>query len=142
VLWFCASTMVAMLALALVVWLRPGVWWPALALHGAQALFGSLAGWMSLYLVGLIGTLAFRRNAMGFGDVKFLAPVGAFLGPVGVLYAFFAAALIGALVSLPLRLLGGSREIPFGPYLAAGSLLVLVGGPHFHQWLFGPLLRG
>jgi len=61
---------------------------------------------------------------------------------VGVLYAFFAAALIGALVSVPLRLLGGSREIPFGPYLAAGSLLVLVGGPQFHHWLFGPLLHG
>jgi prepilin signal peptidase PulO-like enzyme (type II secretory pathway) len=140
--WFCACTLVAMLALALVVWLRPAPWWPALALHGAQALFGSLAGWMSLYLVGLIGTLAFRRNAMGFGDVKFLAPIGAFLGPVGVIYAFFAAALIGTLVSLPLRLFGGGREIPFGPYLAAGSLLVLVGGPQFHHWLFGPLLHG
>jgi leader peptidase (prepilin peptidase)/N-methyltransferase len=142
VLWFSACTLVAMGALALVVWLRPGPWWPALALHGAQALFGSLAGWMSLYLVGLIGTLAFRRNAMGFGDVKFLAPIGAFLGPVGVLYAFFAAALIGAAVSLPLRLLGGSREIPFGPYLAAGSLLVLGGGAQFHHWLFAPLLHG
>ncbi len=140
--WFCACTLVAMLALALVVWLQPAPWWPWLALQLAQALFGSLAGWLSLYLVGLIGTLAFRRNAMGFGDVKFLAPIGAFLGPVGVLYAFFAAALIGALVSLPMRLLGGGREIPFGPYLAAGSLLVLVGGPYVHQWLFGALLRG
>jgi prepilin signal peptidase PulO-like enzyme (type II secretory pathway) len=141
VYWFCACTLVAMIALALVVWLRPAEWWPALALHGAQALFGSLAGWLSLYLVRLLGTFAFRRSARGFGDFEFLAPIGAFLGPVGMLYAFFAAALIGTLVSLPLRLFGGSRTIPFGPYLAAGSLLVLVGGPQLHHWLFGPLLQ-
>ena len=98
-----------------------------------------MAGWLSLYLVGLLGTLAFKRNAMGFGDVKFLAPIGAFLGPIGVVYAFFAAALVGTIISVPMRLLKESREIPFGPYLAIGSLMVLYGGPRLHHWLFQPL---
>ena len=96
---------------------------------------------MSLYLVGLLGTIAFRRNAMGFGDVKFLAPIGAFLGPVGVVYAFLAAAVIGTAVGLPLRLLRERREIPFGPYLALGALAMLFAGPAVHHWVFGSLVR-
>jgi len=107
-----------------------------LALFGlllGSATIGSLVGWWSLYLVGLVGTAVFKRNAMGFGDVKFLAPVGAFLGPVGVVFAFFAAAMVGAVIGLPLRLLG-RRELPFGPYLALGTVVVLAAGPQLYQW--------
>lgn len=103
----------------------------------SQALLGSLAGWFSLYLVGLIGTIAFRRNAMGFGDVKFLAPIGAFLGPIGVLYVFFLAAFIGSLIGIPMRLSRrAQREIPFGPYLALGALAAIFVGPRLHNLLF------
>ena len=137
--WFSGCTLVGLLAVTLVVLTKPGAWWSLLALQGAQSLCGSMAGWLSLYLVGLLGTLAFKRNAMGFGDVKFLAPIGAFLGPIGVVYAFFAAALVGTIISVPMRLLKESREIPFGPYLAIGSLMVLYGGPRLHHWLFQPL---
>lgn len=138
--WFMAATLVPTLAILALVWWQPGdqggTWWQMCAGHGALALFGSLVGWLSLYLVGLIGTIAFRRNAMGFGDVKFLAPIGAFLGPVGVLYAFFFAAMVGTVVGLPMRLLASRREIPFGPWLAVGAILALVWGPALHQWLF------
>lgn len=140
VLWFMAATLVMTLALLVLVWLQPGgergVWWRQCAGHGALALFGSLTGWLSLYLVGLIGTIVFRRNAMGFGDVKFLAPIGAFLGPIGVLYAFFFAAIVGTLVGLPMRLMASRREIPFGPWLAIGAVLALLWAPALHQWLF------
>jgi leader peptidase (prepilin peptidase)/N-methyltransferase len=136
--WFMAASVLPFAGLLVLLWLQPGSdgWWRILAGHGALALFGSLTGWMSLYLVGLLGTIAFRRNAMGFGDVKFLAPIGAFLGPVGVLYAFFGAALVGTLVGLPMRLLARRREIPFGPWLAVGAVLALAWGPDLHHWLF------
>jgi leader peptidase (prepilin peptidase)/N-methyltransferase len=142
--WFAAASLLPLLALGVLVAWRPGGdlgGWPALAAHLAQATAGSLLGWMSLYLVGLLGTIAFRRNAMGFGDVKFLAPIGAFLGPVGVVYAFLAAAVIGTAVGLPLRLLRERREIPCGPYLALGALAMLFAGPAVHHWVFGSLVR-
>jgi leader peptidase (prepilin peptidase)/N-methyltransferase len=142
--WF-SGVMAAYLALlgVLVLW-RPGAeagWWAELAAHLARALTGAATGWLVPYGVGLLGTVAFRRNAMGYGDVKFLAPIGAFLGPAGVLYAFFAAAVIGSVVGLPLRLLKQRIEIPFGPYLAAGALVVVFFGAPLHHQLFGALLR-
>jgi leader peptidase (prepilin peptidase) / N-methyltransferase len=146
VLWFMGATVVSTLLVLTLVWWQPGGevggWWRQCAGHGALALFGSLVGWLSLYLVGLIGTIAFRRNAMGFGDVKFLAPIGAFLGPIGVLYAFFFAAMVGTVVGLPMRLLASRREIPFGPWLAVGAVLALLWGPTLHHWLFSQVRIG
>ena len=140
--WFMGGTALATAALLVLAWWQPGGdpgWWRRCAGHGALALFGSLTGWLALYLVGLVGTIVFRRNAMGFGDVKFLAPIGAFLGPIGVLYAFFFAAVVGTAVGLPMRLLTSRREIPFGPWLAVGAVLALVWGPQLHHWLFSQI---
>lgn len=137
--WFAACTVVHLAAFAALVLIQPGRWWVLASVILGQAILGSLAGWFSLYLVGFLGTIAFRRNAMGFGDVKFLAPIGAFLGPVGVVYAFFGAAIVGTVIGLPMRLFKSTREIPFGPYLAVGAVLALVFGRMLHQHLFAGL---
>jgi len=141
VLWFAAVTALTSFFLMLLVMAGTPI---TLSLAGGlgQALLGSLAGWWSLYAVGLLGTMAFRRNAMGFGDVKFLAPIGAFLGPVGVMYAFLGAATVGAVVGLPMYVLTKRSQIPFGPYLALGSVLALAFGPQVHQWLFAGFFHG
>jgi leader peptidase (prepilin peptidase)/N-methyltransferase len=130
--WFIAATVPAVIAATLLVYCSRSEWTWTLAAGLAQAVLGALAGWISLYVVGLIGTVAFRRNAMGFGDVKFLAPIGCWLGPVGVLYVFFIAAAVGTVVGVPLRLMHARREIPFGPYLAVGALVMLAYGPELH----------
>ena len=145
VLWFMVATIPACAVVLGLVIVQPGGdhgWWQMCAGHGALAIFGSLTGWMMLYVVGLLGTIAFRRNAMGFGDVKFLAPMGAFLGPIGVAYAFFFAAIVGTIVGLPLRSLASKREIPFGPWLAVGAILALIWAPDLHQWLFSQIKFG
>jgi prepilin signal peptidase PulO-like enzyme (type II secretory pathway) len=111
------------------------VWMAWLAMQLSQAAMGALTGFGSLYVVGLLGTVLFRRSAMGYGDVKFLAPIGCFLGPLGVVMAFFLAALFGSLVGLPMRLMRAQRELPFGPYLAMGALTVLVCGPRLLEFL-------
>lgn len=134
--WFMVCTAIQLLVLGGLVLAKPGGWWVLASVLLAQAILGSLVGWLSLYLVGFLGTVIFRKNAMGFGDVKFLAPIGAFLGPVGVLYAFFAAAIVGTIIGIPMLILRSTRVVPFGPYLATGALLAIAGGGWLHQKLF------
>jgi leader peptidase (prepilin peptidase)/N-methyltransferase len=66
--------------------------------------------------------------AMGFGDVKLAAVIGAFLAWQGLVIALAAAVVLGAVIGLLARLLGGGREVPFGPFLAAGALIALFVG--------------
>ena len=73
---------------------------------------------------------------MGFGDVKLLAMIGAFLGPVGVVETLLAASVVGLAFGLGWALWRRSFASPFGfgPMLAAGALLALLVP-------FGPLAR-
>ena len=81
---------------------------------------------------GTVRKISFRRDAMGFGDVKFMACIGAFLGWKAILFTVMAASIIGALVGGFTILIGRrewSAKIPFGPYLSLGALLWLFAGP-------------
>ena len=93
-----------------------------------DVILGCLMGWALPYFVGIFGSLLFRKGAMGYGDVKFLAPIGAFVGPLGIIEVFFCAALIGTLIGVPGHLLNKQVELPFGPYLAAGAVVTLLWG--------------
>jgi len=66
---------------------------------------------------------------MGFGDVKLLAMIGAFLGPAGVLQTLVAASLAGLVFGLGWAVVRRSFATPFGfgPMLAIGALLALLG---------------
>ena len=84
------------------------------------------------------------REAMGFGDVKFLGCIGAFLGWKGVLFSLFAGSIIGALIGVVMMALTRGRSggrIPFGPYLALGALLWVLVGPEvlelYTNWITG-----
>lgn len=76
-------------------------------------------------LRGITDTLFIPREAMGFGDVKFLAAIGAFLGPKAIFFIIFLSSLSGSLVGL-LTIAIGKREwglkLPYGPYLAFAAL--------------------
>jgi prepilin signal peptidase PulO-like enzyme (type II secretory pathway) len=65
---------------------------------------------------------------MGFGDVKLLAMIGAFLGPVGVIETLVAASLVGLVFGVGWALVRRSLESPFGfgPMLAAGAIVALL----------------
>jgi leader peptidase (prepilin peptidase)/N-methyltransferase len=62
---------------------------------------------------------------MGFGDVKFMAMVGGFVGPVGVLLVILLACMAGSVIGVIGWLVTRSHYIPFGPFLSLGTLLVL-----------------
>lgn len=77
--------------------------------------------------------------AMGFGDVKLAAVLGAMLGWKVVLVAIMLAFIIGAVAGVIGRLLGGGRMVPFGPSLAIGGVLALFIGHPLIQWYLGML---
>ncbi|HPB32361.1 MAG TPA: prepilin peptidase [Candidatus Sumerlaeota bacterium] len=61
-----------------------------------NALAGALSGAALLYGIGVIGTYVFKKEAMGFGDVKLFLLVGSFLGPLNCMYVITIASLIGS----------------------------------------------
>ena len=86
---------------------------------------------------GVVRELEIPREAMGRGDLKFLACIGAFLGWRAVLFSVFAGSLVGSLVGLFTLLVGKrvwSAKLPFGPYLAFGALIWLFFGEPVVRW--------
>ena len=81
---------------------------------------------------GTVTGLVIPREAMGFGDVKFIAAIGAFLGLRAVFFTIMSGSVIGALVGVTMILIGRrewSARIPFGPYLALGAVIWIFFGP-------------
>jgi leader peptidase (prepilin peptidase) / N-methyltransferase len=90
------------------------------------SLTGGLLGGGLLILLGMVGKLLFRKEAMGGGDVKLLAMVGVFLGWKSVFMTIFFASLLGTVVSLTLIALKKKTMedyVPFGPYLGLGAVI-------------------
>jgi leader peptidase (prepilin peptidase)/N-methyltransferase len=93
-------------------------------------------------LSGKMKSVVIPREAMGFGDVKFIACIGAFLGWQAVLFTIFAASIIGSVTGFAGIALARDRagvRIPFGPFLALGALLWLFGGRDWVDWYFSGL---
>jgi leader peptidase (prepilin peptidase)/N-methyltransferase len=86
---------------------------------------------------GVARELEIPREAMGRGDLKFLAAIGAFLGWRGVLFSIFAGSVAGSIVGLATLIIGKrvwSAKLPFGPYLALGALIWMFFGEKFVRW--------
>jgi leader peptidase (prepilin peptidase)/N-methyltransferase len=94
-------------------------------------LWGYLVGGAVVWGVRVLGSLAFGKEAMGLGDVHLLAAVGACVGWIDAVLGFFAAAFVGLAWALVGALSGGKlpRALPYGPFLAVGTVLVVVCKP-------------
>lgn len=117
----------------------------ALSLQGGgpglvQALLGAAAGFALLFVVARAGQWVFKEEAMGGGDIKMMAMVGAFVGWRGVLLTVFAGALLGTLIFVPLSL-KKKRLVPFGVFLALGAAVTFVAGDAIISWYL-QFLRG
>jgi leader peptidase (prepilin peptidase) / N-methyltransferase len=91
---------------------------------------------------GVARELVIPREAMGRGDLKFLAAIGAFLGWRAVLFSLFAGSLLGSIVGLVTLVVGKrvwSAKLPFGPYLALGALSWMFFADTFLRWYAGLL---
>jgi len=95
------------------------------------ALLGTIVGGGILWGLAILGKFIFRKDAMGFGDVKLLGAIGAFLGTKAVLFTIFASSLVGSIVGIIFvasnRKTMGSR-IPYGPYLALAAIIWILWG--------------
>ncbi|MDO8525058.1 MAG: prepilin peptidase [Candidatus Omnitrophota bacterium] len=105
----------------------------------AAALAGAIAGGGSIYLLGVVGKIAFKKEAMGGGDVKLMAMIGSFLGWKLVILAFFIAPFLGVVPGMILKIKQGSEIIPYGPFLSAAALVSVFFGNRILGVLFGGL---
>ncbi|HEY1229056.1 MAG TPA: A24 family peptidase [Ramlibacter sp.] len=141
---FCA----AVLALALIDWdttLLPDIitlplLWAGLILAALrwtplplpQALWGAVAGYLSLWTVTQAFKLATGRVGMGNGDFKLFAALGAWFGWQALIPIVLMASVIGAVIGIALKFASQLREggyVPFGPFLAGAGLTALLFGP-------------
>lgn len=114
-----------------------GIWWAA----PAASMAGILTGGGILYLMAVIGEKVFKKEAMGGGDVKLLAAVGAFFGWKGALFTLFAGSVAGSVAGLGVKIFSKKEEIPFGPYLAAGAVLYMFWGEALLSWYLSRVLQ-
>lgn len=115
------------------------------SLHNAEShllglgysFLGLLVGGAMIYAIGVYGEFRFKKEAMGGGDVKLLAMVGAFLGWKLTILAFFLAPFLGAIVGLYAKYVKKEEVIPYGPFLSLGALGSLFAGEQIIARLFG-----
>jgi leader peptidase (prepilin peptidase) / N-methyltransferase len=98
----------------------------------ADALWGAVAGYLSLWLIYWAFKLLTGKEGMGYGDFKLFAAFGAWFGWQALVPIILMASVIGAIVGIGIKLVGRLREggyVPFGPFLALGGLTAMVFGP-------------
>ena len=123
-----------------------------------EALVGACTGAGAIAIIGWLGELAFKKEAMGFGDVTMMAAVGAALGPERALLTVIVGAFVGALASVIVivpaawvlhrrRLAQGEADVafelppvPFGVFLAPAALLTLLWGDRMIALYFATVL--
>ncbi len=103
------------------------------------SVIGAAAGYGALWAVYWVFRLATGKEGMGFGDFKLLAALGAWLGWTALLPIVLGASIVGAVAGLAMKATGALREgrfVPFGPFLAAAGLAVILLGPsEVLQWM-------
>ena len=109
------------------VWRGGGAPWQALL----TSLVGLGFGGGMIWSVRIVGRMALHKEAMGFGDVTLMAMIGAFLGWQPCLMIFFLSPFSALLIALAQWILTGRRDIPYGPYLCASALAVVLWWPWF-----------
>ena len=105
-------------------------WNPAVDLP--SALWGAVAGYLSLWAVYWAFKLATGKEGMGYGDFKLFAALGAWFGWTALVPMILMASVIGAAIGIAMKFSSGLREggyVPFGPFLAGAGFTAMVFGP-------------
>lgn len=96
--------------------------------HGlVWSLTGLIAGGGLTWILRLVSSVLLGQEALGFGDVTLMAMIGSFLGWQPILLILPLAPLCGLLIGFISRAVTGKTYLPYGPYLCAATLIVLIG---------------
>ena len=91
-------------------------------------LFGMLAGGAIFAIIALIGGMIYGKEAMGLGDVKFIAALGLYFGLTNIVIISVMSFLLGAIVGIILiifRVKKSNEYIPFGPFIVISTLICM-----------------
>lgn len=104
-----------------------------------DALIGAVSGYVFLWVVKLLAERAFRKPALGVGDIHMIAMIGAFAGPGGALLSILLGSLFGLVIGVPLSWWRGRLTIlgtylPLGTFLAAGGAIAFLWGKQLFDW--------
>jgi len=101
---------------------------------------GVFVGGGIILIIGLAGSVIFKKEAMGGGDVKLAAMIGAFLGWRYIIISLFLGFFLGALAGIFLimsKIKSRKDMIPFGPFIVLGSFITLLWGEQIISWYIG-----
>jgi leader peptidase (prepilin peptidase)/N-methyltransferase len=111
---------------------------PELSLQ--SSLIGMLIGGGALYLIAWLYIIIRKQAGLGFGDVKFLAAIGGWLGYESLLPTLLIASVVGSFVGIGVIIVSSKMNfksaLPFGPFLALGAFVHLVGERQLLELLF------
>ncbi len=108
-----------------------------------SSVIGAMAGYLFFWGVYQLFFLLTGKQAMGYGDFKLLAALGAWLGWQQLLFIVLCASALGSLVGLSLIIFFGRNKnapMPFGPYLAMAGWLALFFGGSIKMYYFDQIL--
>ncbi len=117
-------------------WIGLGLSTITLFTSPSQAIFGAIAGYLSLWTVYKLFKWMTGKEGMGYGDFKLLAALGAWCGATAILPIVLISSLVGAVIgTIWISWRGADRAtpIPFGPYLAIAGWVQLMWGPQLIQ---------
>jgi leader peptidase (prepilin peptidase)/N-methyltransferase len=101
---------------------------------------GALVGGGIILIIAWVGSIIFKKEAMGGGDIKLATMIGAFLGwrymVISLFFGFFLGALTG-IVLIMTKIKKREDAIPFGPFIALGSIITLLCGEKIIAWYMG-----
>jgi len=105
-----------------------------------NSVLGTLVGGGIILIIAWVGSIIFKKEAMGGGDVKLAAMIGAFLGWRYTIISLFLGFFIGALVGIILilsKIKSKEDMVPFGPFIVLGSIITLLWGEKILAWYIG-----
>ncbi|ERJ13799.1 prepilin peptidase [Haloplasma contractile] len=107
-------------------------------------LIAGVLGFGILYLIAIIGKKAYKKDAMGGGDIKLYGIIGLVLGIRLTLFSVFLASLVGALtggILIALNVVKRDQPIPFAPFIAIGSLIAYFYGDAILDWYYNLFIQ-
>jgi leader peptidase (prepilin peptidase) / N-methyltransferase len=119
------------------------------AIPGGMSLLTSFlaaaGSYVAFWIIKFLAEKAFRKPALGVGDIHMMAMVGAFLGPIGAVLTILLGSIMGLIIGVPLmfrrdELRPMGTYLPLGTFLAMGAAIAQAWGPQLADWYITNIL--